>query len=71
MQNQRYSNWTRVEGNWGLFSHMMRSQWGRLTEQDLNLARGDRRRLARCLQARYGIPAEEAEQQIETFLALH
>ena len=50
----------------------MRKQWGKLTDDDLEMIAGERDRLAGKIQERYGISKEEAERQIANFnSALH
>lgn len=62
-------NWDQIEGNWKQWKGSLRQQWGKLTDDDIDVARGSRERLAGKLQERYGIAREEAERQIDSFLA--
>jgi len=39
-------NWDRIEGNWKQFKGRVQSQWGKLTDDDLDVIKGDRDRLA-------------------------
>ena len=43
----------------------MRQQWGKLTDDDLELVKGKRVELAGRIQERYGIAKDEAERQID------
>jgi uncharacterized protein YjbJ (UPF0337 family) len=61
-------NWTQIEGKWDQMKGAARKQWGKLTEDDLTQARGDRDMLAGKLKERYGIAREEAERQIDDWL---
>jgi uncharacterized protein YjbJ (UPF0337 family) len=60
-------NWDRIEGKWKEFSGRVREQWGKLTDDDLQVIHGKREKLAGMLQQRYGIAKEEAEKQIAAF----
>jgi len=42
-------------------------QWGKLTNDDLQQAKGDQRILTGKIQERYGITKEEAEHQIKAW----
>ena len=56
-------NWDRVEGNWKQFTGQARQKWGKLTDNDLQMAAGRRDELVGLIQERYGIAKDEAEQQ--------
>ena len=43
------------------------NEWGKLTENDLKVAEGDREYLAGKIHERYGIAKEEAKKQVEEF----
>ncbi len=60
-------NWDRIEGNWKQFSGKVRQQWGKLTDDDLDLIDGHREELAGRIQAAYGVSKDEANMQIEKF----
>jgi uncharacterized protein YjbJ (UPF0337 family) len=60
-------NWDRVEGNWKKFSGKVREQWGRLTDDDLDVIEGRRETLSGRIQEIYGISQDEAERQIKGF----
>jgi uncharacterized protein YjbJ (UPF0337 family) len=57
-------NWDRIEGNWKQLYGQAKSQWGKLTDDDLVVVGGRRDQLAGKLQERYGIAKEDAELQI-------
>ena len=61
-------NWDRVEGNWKQFKGKARQQWGKLTDDDLDVIEGKRVELSGKLQARYGYAKDEAEKNIDTWL---
>ena len=60
-------NWDRIEGNWKQLKGKVREQWGRLTDDELDLIAGKREKLAGCLQNSYGIARDEAEKQMDDF----
>jgi uncharacterized protein YjbJ (UPF0337 family) len=61
-------NWDRIEGNWKQFKGSARQQWGRLTEDDLEVVGGKRERLAGKIQEAYGITREASEKQLAEWL---
>ena len=61
-------NWDRVEGNWKVFKGKVQQQWGKLTNDDLDVIEGKRTELAGRLQQRYGVAKDDAERQIDAWL---
>ncbi|TQV70099.1 CsbD family protein [Denitrobaculum tricleocarpae] len=61
-------NWDQVEGNWKQFKGNVQQQWGKLSDDDLDVVEGRRTELAGKLQERYGIAREEAEREIDQWL---
>ncbi|MCA0993955.1 CsbD family protein [Alloyangia pacifica] len=57
-------NWDQIEGNWTEFKGKARAQWGELTDDEVQQAKGDREQLAGLIQKKYGIAKEEAEKQV-------
>jgi uncharacterized protein YjbJ (UPF0337 family) len=47
-------NWDQIEGNWTKAKGKLRQQWGKLTDDDVDVINGKREELAGRLQARYG-----------------
>jgi uncharacterized protein YjbJ (UPF0337 family) len=64
-------NWDQLQGNWKQMKGALMKQWGKLTEDDLATAKGDRALLIGSLQERYGIQKEQAQKDLEDFLARH
>lgn len=60
-------NWDTIKGNWKQFQGGVREQWGKLTDDDLEVIAGKRDILCGKIQERYGIAKEEAERQIDQF----
>ena len=57
-------NWDRIEGNWKQFKGSARQQWGKLTDDQLDVIAGKRAILAGKIQEAYGVTKEAAEQQL-------
>ncbi|MCA1403730.1 CsbD family protein [Ensifer sp. IC3342] len=64
-------NWDIIEGRWTEFKGKAQVQWGKLTNDDLDIINGNRKELAGRIQARYGIAKEEAERQIDEWASRH
>jgi uncharacterized protein YjbJ (UPF0337 family) len=62
-------NWDQVEGNWKSFKGRVREQWGKLTDDDLDVVAGKREQLAGKIQERYGIAREVADRQVNDWLS--
>jgi uncharacterized protein YjbJ (UPF0337 family) len=62
-------NWTRIEGQWHQLMGQAKSQWGKLTDSDLTNIAGKKQQLVGKLQESYGIMKEDAEKQINEWLA--
>ena len=60
-------NEDKIKGRWKQLTGKLKTKWGKLTDDDLTVADGNREYLAGKLQERYGIAREEAERQIEEF----
>lgn len=61
-------NWDRIEGNWKQFSGKAQQQWGKLTNDDLDVIEGRRTELVGKIQERYGVAKDEAEQRVDSWL---
>jgi uncharacterized protein YjbJ (UPF0337 family) len=60
-------NWDIVEGNWKQFKGKIRTRWGKITDDQLELIAGKRVELAGKIQEAYGISVVEVEHQIKLF----
>ena len=60
-------NWDRIEGNWKQFKGRAKEQWGKLTDDDIDVIAGKRDQLVGKIQEQYGITKDEAEQQVNRF----
>lgn len=61
-------NWAQIEGRWEQVAGQVKSQWGKLTDDDLKNIDGKRQQLVGKLQERYGILKEEIEKQVNAWL---
>jgi uncharacterized protein YjbJ (UPF0337 family) len=57
--------WDQIAGAWKQVRGEAHKQWGKLTDDDLEEARGRRDVLIGKIQQRYGIAKEEANRQID------
>lgn len=62
-------NWDTIKGNWKQITGEAKSQWGKLTDDDIQQAEGDREKLVGKVQERYGVAKDEAERQVDDFAA--
>lgn len=58
-----------VEGNWLQFKGKVKEQWGKLTDDDLDVIAGKRDQLLGKLQERHGLTKQEAEKQVTAWHA--
>lgn len=56
-----------IEGNWKEFKGKVKSHWGKLTDDRLDVIDGKRDQLAGEIQQAYGVSKDEAEDQIKEF----
>jgi uncharacterized protein YjbJ (UPF0337 family) len=59
-----HMNWDRIQGNWKQVVGKAKAQWGKLTDDDLDVVAGRREQLAGKIQERYGIAKDEVDKQI-------
>ncbi|SFS65908.1 Uncharacterized conserved protein YjbJ, UPF0337 family [Sulfitobacter marinus] len=64
-------NWDTVKGNWKQMTGKIKEEWGDLTDDDLTEAAGERDQLVGKIQAKYGVAKDEAEKQVDNFMAKH
>ena len=61
-------NWDRIEGNWKQLKGKTLAQWGKLTDDDIDVIAGRRDQLAGKIQERYGILRDEANRQVSDWV---
>ena len=59
--------WDYIEGKWQELRGRVREQWGRLSDDDLDVIAGKREQLIGLLQQRYGKTRDELERQVREF----
>ena len=57
-------NWDSIEGNWKQVKGKAQVQWGKLTDDDLDVIEGKQTELVGKVQERYGLARDEAERQV-------
>ena len=62
-----FMNWDRIQGRWQQTKGTIREQWGKLTDDDLDIIAGKRDQLVGLLQRRYGATREDIERQVREF----
>lgn len=61
-------NWNQIEGRWDQLAGQVKSQWGKLTDDDVKNIAGKRQQLVGKLQERYGVLKEDLEKQVNAWL---
>lgn len=62
-------NWNQVAGQWKQMSAEIKSRWAKLTDDDLRNFGAKKDMLVGKLEERYGIMKDEAEHQVDEWLA--
>jgi uncharacterized protein YjbJ (UPF0337 family) len=60
-------NWDQVQGRWKEFKGQVKEQWGKLTDDDVDMINGRREQLAGRIQSRYGYAKERVDKEIDQF----
>jgi len=60
-----------VEGQWKQLKGKVREKWGDLTDDEVDMIKGDAQRLAGLVQERYGRTREQAEKEVNEFYDQH
>ncbi|MBL8551215.1 MAG: CsbD family protein [Hyphomonadaceae bacterium] len=61
-------NWTQLSGKWDQVRGQVQQQWGKLTDDDIAIAKGSRDELVGRIKERYGIAKEDAQAQVDQWL---
>ena len=64
-------NWDQIQGKWKEIKGELRSEWGELTDDEVDQAAGDREKFEGLIQQKYGKTKEEARNEIDSWLARH
>ena len=60
-------DWNRVEGNWKQLKGKVKEQWGKLTDDDLDVIAGRRDQLEGKIQERYGYAKDQARKDVDSW----
>ena len=60
-------NWDVIEGNWAQYKGQVKAQWGKLTNDHIEVIAGKRDQLVGTIQEAYGVERGEADKQIKAF----
>ncbi|MGB5904353.1 MAG: CsbD family protein [Xanthobacteraceae bacterium] len=58
-------DWNRVEGNWKQIKGKVKEQWGKLTDDDLDVINGKRDQPEGRIQERYGYQKDQVKKDID------
>ncbi len=56
-----------IEGKWKELSGSVKAQWGKLTDDEIAQAEGNREKLEGLIQQKYGKTKEEAKTEVNKF----
>ncbi len=62
-------NWSQMEGQWKQVKAELKSKWAKLTDDDVQNLAAKKDDLVGKIQERYGILKDEAERQVDAFVA--
>jgi uncharacterized protein YjbJ (UPF0337 family) len=60
-----------IKGSWKELKGRVRAEWGKLTDDDLDIVAGRTEELVGRIQQRYGIEREKAREQVDSFFQRH
>lgn len=61
-------NSDQFEGQWHQLKGSLKSQWGKLTDDDIDRIEGNREKLVGKVQSEYGKSKEEAKKEVNDFI---
>lgn len=61
-------DWDRIEGGWKEYKGKIKTQWGKLTDDDLDVVNGRREELEGRLQKNYGYAKDKARAEVDGWL---
>jgi uncharacterized protein YjbJ (UPF0337 family) len=61
-------NWDRIQAEWTKISSQVKTQWAKLTDEDLKSVGAKKDALVGAIQQRYGVLKEEAERQVDEWM---
>jgi uncharacterized protein YjbJ (UPF0337 family) len=60
-------NWDTIQGQWKQVKGKVKEQWGRLTDDELDVISGQKDQLIGKLQEKYGYARDRAEREVDAF----
>jgi uncharacterized protein YjbJ (UPF0337 family) len=63
-------NWDQVKGNWKQVKGEAQKQWGKLTNDDLDVIAGERTKLSGRIQELYGYAKDRADREVDDWLSM-
>ena len=60
-----------LKGKWRQLKGELKSQWGKLTDDDVDRVEGDAEKLIGRVQERYGYQRDQAKQEVDDFFRRH
>ena len=57
-----------LEGKWNQLKGTVREQWGKLTDDDIDKAKGNYEQLVGVIKERYGYARDRAEREVDTWM---
>jgi uncharacterized protein YjbJ (UPF0337 family) len=60
-----------LKGKWRQLKGEVKSQWGKLTDDDVDRVEGDAEKLIGRVQERYGYQRDEAKREVDDFFRRH
>lgn len=60
-------NWDQIQGKWTQFKGKAREEWGELTDNEIQEAKGEREQMLGLIQEKYGRTREEAERELSNW----
>lgn len=60
-------NWDQIQGKWTQIKGKAKVQWGKLTDDELDVLAGNRDQLVGKIQERYGYTRDRAEREVDDF----
>jgi uncharacterized protein YjbJ (UPF0337 family) len=64
-KKEKVMDWDRVEGNWKQAKGKIKEQWGKLTDDDLDVINGQRDQLEGKIQERYGYAKDQVRRDVD------
>ncbi len=62
-------NWEQIKGNWTQFKGKLRAEYGDLTEDEVEQAKGERDQLVGLISAKYGKAKSQVENELDALLS--